>query len=98
MPGPVIGGVSIVVFGLIAATGGRIWVDEPGRFLGDPQSDHRRGRADVLGAGNFTLHVGGFTLGGIGTATFGAIILYHVLGRETVKPERVRAADLPSTG
>ena len=33
----------------------------------------------VLGAGNFKLNVGGFTLDGIGTATFGAIILYHLL-------------------
>jgi hypothetical protein len=33
----------------------------------------------VLGAGNFKLNVAGFTLDGIGTATFGAIILYHIL-------------------
>ena len=28
----------------------------------------------ILGAGDFTIHIGSFTLGGIGTATFGAII------------------------
>jgi putative pyrimidine permease RutG len=33
----------------------------------------------VLGAGNFKLTVAGFTLDGIGTATFGSIILYHLL-------------------
>ena len=33
----------------------------------------------VLGAGNFKLTVAGFTLDGIGTATFGCIILYHLL-------------------
>jgi putative pyrimidine permease RutG len=39
----------------------------------------------VLGAGNFKLALGGFTLDGIGTATFGCIILYHLLnGRMTV--------------
>ena len=27
IPGPVLGGLSIVVFGLITATGGRIWVE-----------------------------------------------------------------------
>jgi len=34
----------------------------------------------VLGAGNFKLDVAGFTLDGIGTATIGAIVLYHALG------------------
>ncbi len=35
----------------------------------------------VLGAGDFTVKLGSFTLGGIGTATFGAIILYALLRR-----------------
>jgi uracil-xanthine permease len=78
IPGPVLGGLSIVVFGLIAATAGRIWVEN--------RVDFSQGRnlitvavALVLGAGNFKLSLGGFTLDGIGTATFGAIILYHLL-------------------
>ena len=29
----------------------------------------------ILGAGDFSLSIGGFTIGGIGTATFGAILL-----------------------
>ena len=33
----------------------------------------------TLGAGDLTLEFGAFTIGGIGTATFGAIILYQVL-------------------
>ena len=33
----------------------------------------------VIGTGDFTLKLGGFTLGGIGTATFGAILLHAVL-------------------
>jgi len=35
----------------------------------------------VLGAGDFTLKFGDFVLGGIGTATFGAILLYALLNR-----------------
>jgi xanthine/uracil permease len=35
----------------------------------------------VLGTGDFTLKFGGFTLGGIGTATFGAILLNALLRR-----------------
>jgi xanthine/uracil permease len=33
----------------------------------------------TAGAGDLALNLGGFTLGGIGTATFGAIILYQLL-------------------
>ncbi|MBI0327080.1 solute carrier family 23 protein [Burkholderia plantarii] len=81
IPGPVLGGVSIVVFGLIAVTGARIWVVNRVDF-----SDNRNlivaAVTLVLGAGDFSLKLGGFALGGIGTATFGAILLYALLGRE----------------
>ena len=40
-----------------------------------------RGRTLVLGAGDFALTLGGFTIGGIGTATFGAILLNALLSR-----------------
>ncbi|MCJ8520776.1 uracil-xanthine permease [Pseudorhizobium tarimense] len=79
IPGPVIGGLSIVVFGLIAATAGRIWVENRVDFS-EPRNLITVGVALVLGAGNFNLAVAGFTLDGIGTATIGAIILYHALG------------------
>lgn len=79
IPGPVIGGLSIVVFGLIAATAGRIWVENKVDFS-EPRNLITVGIALVLGAGNFKLDVAGFTLDGIGTATIGAIIFYHALG------------------
>ena len=78
IPGAVLGGVSIVVFGLIAVSGARIWVENRVDF-----SDNRNlivaAVTLVLGAGDFTLKLGQFALGGIGTATFGAIFLYAVL-------------------
>jgi uracil-xanthine permease len=81
IPGPVLGGVSIVVFGLIAVTGARIWVVNKVDF-----SDNRNlivaAVTLVLGAGDFSLKLGGFALGGIGTATFGSIILYALLRRK----------------
>ncbi|WP_186079282.1 solute carrier family 23 protein [Burkholderia gladioli] len=81
IPGPVLGGVSIVVFGLIAVTGARIWVVNRVDF-----SDNRNlivaAVTLVLGAGDFSLKLGGFALGGIGTATFGAILLHALLRRE----------------
>jgi uracil-xanthine permease len=90
IPGPVLGGLSIVVFGLIAATAGRIWVENRVDFS-NPRNLITVAVALILGAGNFKLNVAGFTLDGIGTATFGAIILYHLLNMAPRgnEPERI---------
>ena len=80
IPGPVIGGLSIVLFGLIAATAGRIWVENKVDFS-DARNLVTVGATLILGAGNLGLKLGGFTLAGIGTATFGAIILYQLLSK-----------------
>ncbi|RUR66647.1 pyrimidine utilization transport protein G [Variovorax guangxiensis] len=80
IPLPVMGGVSIVVFGLIAIAGAKIWVDNKVDF-----SQNRNlivaAITLIIGTGDFTLKFGDFALGGIGCATFGAIILYALLGR-----------------
>jgi putative pyrimidine permease RutG len=78
IPGPVLGGLSVVVFGLITATAGRIWVESKVDFS-NARNLLTVGTALVLGAGDFSVNIGGFTMGGIGTATFGAIILYHLM-------------------
>ena len=80
IPAPVIGGASIVVFGLIAVAGARIWVQH---HVDLSQNGNLIMVAVtlVLGAGDFALTLGGFTLGGIGTATFGAILLNALLSR-----------------
>jgi uracil-xanthine permease len=98
IPWAVLGGLAIVLFGLIAATGARIW--------GENKVDFSSSRnlitvaaALTMGAGNFTVKIGDFELGGIGTATLTAIILYQVLsarggGAEAPEPaaEPVAAA------
>ena len=80
IPLPVMGGVSIVVFGLIAVAGAKIWVDNKVDF-----SQNRNlivaAITLIVGTGDFTLKFGQFALGGIGTATFGALILWALLGR-----------------
>lgn len=80
IPGPVIGGASIVVFGLIAVAGARIWVQN-NVDLGQNSNLIMVAVTLVLGAGDFALKIGNFTMGGIGTATFGAIILNAILTR-----------------
>ena len=81
IPLPVMGGVSIVVFGLIAVAGAKIWVDNKVDFS---QNKNLIVAAItlILGTGDFTLKFGQFALGGIGTATFGAILLYALLNRK----------------
>lgn len=78
IPGPVLGGMSIVVFGLIAIAGARIWVVNQVDF-----SDNRNllvaAVTLILGAGNFSLQFGVIRLDGIGCATFGAILLHALL-------------------
>jgi xanthine/uracil permease len=76
------GGVSIVVFGLIAIAGAKIWVDNKVDFS-DPTNLVVAAITLVLGTGDYTLKFGDFALGGIGTATFGAIGLYALLRRRT---------------
>ncbi len=79
VPGPVLGGLALVLFGLIAVTGARIWVQSGVNF-----SENRNlvtvAAALTIGAGDLTLTVGDFSLGGIAIATFGAIIVYQILG------------------
>jgi uracil-xanthine permease len=77
IPGPVLGGLSIVVFGLITATGARIWVQH-GVDFSQARNLVTAGVTLTIGAGDLALRLGGFTLGGIGTATFGAIVLYQL--------------------
>ena len=90
IPLPVMGGVSIVVFGLIAVAGAKIWVDNKVDF-----SDNKNllvaAITLVLGTGDFTLKFGQFALGGIGTATFGAILLYALLNLKPRQPAAQQA-------
>ncbi|MBT9594610.1 MAG: pyrimidine utilization transport protein G [Vitreoscilla sp.] len=81
IPLPVMGGVSIVVFGLIAVAGAKIWVDNKVNFA-DNTNLIVAAVTLVLGTGDYTLKFGGFALGGIGTATFGAIALHWLLKKK----------------
>jgi uracil-xanthine permease len=85
IPLAVMGGVSIVVFGLITVAGARIWVDNRVDFS-RPANLMTAAIALVLGTGDFTLRFGDFALGGIGTATFGAILLHALLCRQGRAP------------
>jgi putative pyrimidine permease RutG len=77
IPAGVLGGVSTVLFGLIAASGARIWIENRVDFS---KSINLFVVAVTLivGAANYTIHIGDFALEGIALGTFGSIILYQV--------------------
>lgn len=92
IPTGVLGGVTTVLFGLIAVTGARIWVEN--------KVDFSRGAnlfvaavTLVVGAADYTLHLGDFALNGIALGTFGAIILYQIFGRTSAGDATVPPAD-----
>ncbi|RCK47678.1 pyrimidine permease [Thalassospira profundimaris] len=90
IPAPVLGGLGVAVFGLIAAAMVRLWVDNRVDFS-DPRNLFTVGITLIFGAGDFTVKVGGFAIGGIGTATLAAIILYQVLSIGRGKSDRAAA-------
>ena len=77
IPLGVLGGVATVLFGLIAVTGARIWVDNRVDFT---RAVNLFVAAVVLiiGAADYTVTIGGFAMNGITLGTFAAIILYQL--------------------
>ena len=85
IPGPVIGGLLIVIFGLVTATAGRVWAANNVDFS-KANNLITVGVSLIAGAGDLTLNFGGFNVSGIGTATLAAIILHQLL-RDRSDPE-----------
>ncbi len=95
IPSGVLGGLAIVLFGLIAATGGRIWVENRVDFS-KSRNLVTAAVALTIGAGmvgNIAVTFGNFSVGGIGVATFGSIILYQILRERNPQPEELVSAD-----
>nr|WP_317199038.1 solute carrier family 23 protein [uncultured Psychrobacter sp.] len=74
IPSALLGGASIVVFGLITIAGAKIWIDNHIDFSKNSNLIIAAVTV-IMGAGNFGLKLGEFDLGGIGTATLAAIVL-----------------------
>ncbi len=74
----ILGGLSIVLFGLIAVTGARIWV-ENGVDFGSPRNLLMAGVSLILGTGSYAITIGSFQLSGIALASLAAIVAYQLL-------------------
>ena len=80
MAGPgrgITSGVTTVLFGLIAVTGARIWVDNRVDFT-RAANLFVAAVTLVIGAADYTVTIGGFTMNGITLGTFAAIVLYQL--------------------
>lgn len=78
IPLGVLGGVTMVLYGLIAIIGMKIWV-ENGVDFGRPINQFTAGLALAFAVANVGFTSGGFELNGIATGTLAAIIVYHLM-------------------
>lgn len=74
IPTAILTGASIVVFGLITIAGAKIWIENKVDFSKN-KNLMIAAVTIILGTGDFALQLGQFNLGGIGTATFAALLL-----------------------
>ncbi|KAJ3339631.1 hypothetical protein HDU93_007958 [Gonapodya sp. JEL0774] len=81
IPTPVIGGIEMVLFGLIAALGGRIWVE------GNVDFKHQRNLISVgaslilcmgMAISNVTIQFGVVQFSNIGAATIAVVVMYQL--------------------
>lgn len=85
IPPGVLGGVTFVLYGLIAIVGFRMWVDGKVDFA-RPKNQLTAGLALVIAIADLHWQVGGFALTGIALGTLAALLVYHgmtIVGRIT---------------
>ncbi len=80
VPDGVIGGATMVLYGLIGVLGVRIWMDAKVDF-NDPVNLTVVATALVAGIGNLTLSIGSVELGGIAWGSVGILVAYPVMRR-----------------
>lgn len=78
IPAGVLGGVTTVLYGLIAVLGGRIWVESRVDFR-DPVNLMTAAVALIIGAANFTFTRGDFTFEGIAIGSVVCVVTYRVM-------------------
>ncbi len=85
IPDGVLGGATTVLYGMIAVLGVRIWVEARVDFR-DPVHLMTAAIALIIGAANYTIHVGQYEFNGIALGSFSAVVVYHVLRRMRGRP------------
>jgi uracil-xanthine permease len=79
-PGGVLGGITVVLYGMIGLVGAKIWVENHVDF-GEPRNLVGLAAGLIAGIGNVTLEVtDDFQLSGIALGTILVIVFYHMVG------------------
>ncbi|AGT92412.1 uracil-xanthine permease family protein [Rhodococcus erythropolis] len=78
VPNGVIGGATMVLYGLIGILGVRIWMEAKVDFT-DPVNLTVAAAALVAGIGNLTLTIGSVELGGIAWGSIGILVAYPIM-------------------
>ena len=80
-PGGVLGGITVVLYGMIGLVGAKIWV-ENGIDFGNPVNMVGLAGGIIAGIGGVTLKItDNFELGGIALGTILVIVFFHVVNR-----------------
>lgn len=79
IPQGILGGLSVLLFGLIAILGARIWVENKVDFT-NPVNLTAAAVALIVGTADFTAHAGAMTFNGIALGAIAALTIFHVLG------------------
>jgi xanthine/uracil permease len=102
-PGGVLGGITLILYGMIGLVGAKIWV-ENGVDFGDPVNLVGLSAGLIAGIGGVTLTItSNFELGGIALGTILVIVYFHLVnGRSGRGPhyvtESMSAPDEPAEG
>lgn len=90
-PGGVLGGITVVLYGMIGLLGAKIWKENRVDF-GNPINLVPLAAGIIIGIGNVSLKVGQFTLGGIALGTIVTVVMYH-LAKLIAPREMAQAAE-----
>jgi xanthine/uracil permease len=92
-PGGVLGGITVVLYGMIGLVGAKIWVENRVDF-GDPVNLVGLAAGIIAGIGGVTLQItDDFELSGIALGTILVIVYYHVVAPRRRPPGSQRGAE-----
>ena len=78
IPAGVLGGVTVVLYGLIGLIGVKIWIDYKVDFS-KPINQFPAAVALIIGIADFSVQFGAIVFNGIALGTIAAIVVYHVM-------------------
>ena len=88
VPGGVLGGITVVLYGMIGLLGAKIWKENKVDF-GNPLNLIPAAAGIIIGIGNVSVPLGGdFQLGGIALGTIVTIGVYHLA--RLIAPRQMR--------